>query len=64
MKTVLYLPDTYLADIHSADLSKLVTDLVGKKLSKRSSSSTRFIILMFSTRYFNSNYANRSRVVA
>ena len=33
---------------------KLVKDLV-EKISKNSSSSTRFILLIFSTRYFNSN---------
>ena len=32
---------------------KLVKDLV-EKISKNSSSSTRFILLIFSTRYFNS----------
>ena len=33
---------------------KLVKDLV-EKISTNSSSSTRFIVLIFSTRYFNSN---------
>ena len=39
---------------------KLVKDLV-EKISKNSSSSTRFILLIFSTRYFNSNKLNFPR---
>ena len=58
IKTVLYLPDvgSYSTDLSIGVLSyyKLVKDLI-EKISKNSSSSTRFILLIFSTRYFNSN---------
>ena len=58
MKAVQQLPDigSYSTDLPICAVSyyKLVKDLV-EKISKNSSSSTRFILLIFSTRYFKSN---------
>ena len=58
MKTVLLLLDigSYSTELSISGLSyyKLVKDLV-EKISKNSSFLTRFILLIFSTRYFNYN---------